>query len=55
MVLESLGKTGTSVPVIMREKEALTDPQHADHGGDRLGPVQVRQGRNGCRAARRST
>ena len=27
MVLESLGKTGTSVAVIMREKEALTDPQ----------------------------
>lgn len=27
MVLETLGKTGTSVPVIMREKEALTDPQ----------------------------
>jgi peptide/nickel transport system substrate-binding protein len=27
MVLESLGKTGTSVPVIMREAEALTDPQ----------------------------
>ncbi|MDF3062895.1 MAG: transporter substrate-binding protein [Microvirga sp.] len=26
MVLESLGKTGTSVPIIMREKEALTDP-----------------------------
>ena len=26
MVLETLGKTGTSVPVIMREKEALTDP-----------------------------
>jgi peptide/nickel transport system substrate-binding protein len=27
MVLESLGKTGTSVPVIMREQDALTDPQ----------------------------
>ena len=27
MVLESLGKTGTSVAVIMREQEALTDPQ----------------------------
>jgi peptide/nickel transport system substrate-binding protein len=27
MVLESLGKTNSSVPVIMREKEALTDPQ----------------------------
>ena len=27
MVLESLGKTGTSVPVIMREADALTDPQ----------------------------
>ena len=27
MVLESLGKTGTSVAVIMREKEALVDPQ----------------------------
>ncbi len=26
MVLESLGKTGTSVPIIMREKEALIDP-----------------------------
>ncbi len=26
MVLESLGKTGTSVPIIMREKDALTDP-----------------------------
>jgi len=26
MVLETLGKTGTSVPIIMREKEALTDP-----------------------------
>jgi peptide/nickel transport system substrate-binding protein len=26
MVLESLGKTGTSVPVIMREKDALVDP-----------------------------
>jgi peptide/nickel transport system substrate-binding protein len=26
MVLETLGKTGTSVPVIMREKEALNDP-----------------------------
>jgi peptide/nickel transport system substrate-binding protein len=26
MVLETLGKTGTSVPVIMREKEAQTDP-----------------------------
>jgi peptide/nickel transport system substrate-binding protein len=26
MVLESLGKSGTSVPIIMREKEALTDP-----------------------------
>ncbi len=27
MVLESLGKTGTSVPIIMREVEARTDPQ----------------------------
>jgi peptide/nickel transport system substrate-binding protein len=27
MVLETLGKTGTSVPIIMREKEALVDPQ----------------------------
>jgi peptide/nickel transport system substrate-binding protein len=27
MVLETLGKTGTSVPVIMREQEALVDPQ----------------------------
>ena len=27
MVLESLGKTGSSVAVIMREKDALTDPQ----------------------------
>ena len=27
MVLESLGKSGTSVAVIMREQEALTDPQ----------------------------
>jgi peptide/nickel transport system substrate-binding protein len=27
MVLESLGKNGTSVAVIMREQEALTDPQ----------------------------
>jgi peptide/nickel transport system substrate-binding protein len=27
MVLETLGKTSTSAPVIMREKEALTDPQ----------------------------
>jgi peptide/nickel transport system substrate-binding protein len=26
MVLESLGKSGTAVPVIMREKEALVDP-----------------------------
>ena len=26
MVLETLGKSGTSVPIIMREKEALTDP-----------------------------
>ena len=26
MVLESLGKSGTSVPIIMREKEALVDP-----------------------------
>ena len=26
MVLELLGKSGTSVPIIMREKEALTDP-----------------------------
>lgn len=26
MVLESLGKTGTSVAIIMREKEAMTDP-----------------------------
>jgi len=27
MVLESLGKTNSSVPVIMREQDALTDPQ----------------------------
>src|SRR5471032_574179 len=27
MVLESLGKSGTSIAAIMREKEALTDPQ----------------------------
>src|SRR4030088_2716567 len=27
MVLESLGKNGTSIPAIMREQEALTDPQ----------------------------
>ncbi len=27
MVLESLGKTGSSIAAIMREKEALTDPQ----------------------------
>ena len=27
MVLESLGKSGTSLPVIMREAEALVDPQ----------------------------
>jgi peptide/nickel transport system substrate-binding protein len=27
MVLESLGKSGTSVAVIMREQEAMTDPQ----------------------------
>lgn len=27
MVLESLGKNGTSVAVVMREQEALTDPQ----------------------------
>ncbi|HEX4892197.1 MAG TPA: ABC transporter substrate-binding protein [Hyphomicrobiaceae bacterium] len=27
MVLESLGKTGTSVPVIMREQDANTDPK----------------------------
>ena len=27
MVLESLGKTGTSLPVIMREVDALVDPQ----------------------------
>jgi len=27
MVLESLGKTNSSVPAIMREQEALTDPQ----------------------------
>ena len=27
MVLESLGKSGTSVAVIMREQDALTDPQ----------------------------
>ena len=27
MVLESLGKTSSSIPAIMREKDALTDPQ----------------------------
>jgi len=27
MVLETLGKTSTNVPIIMREKEALVDPQ----------------------------
>ena len=27
MVLESLGKSGSSIAAIMREKEALTDPQ----------------------------
>ncbi|MBS0240714.1 MAG: ABC transporter substrate-binding protein [Proteobacteria bacterium] len=27
MVLETLGKNGTSVPIIMREQDALTDPQ----------------------------
>ena len=44
MVLESLGKTNSSVPAIMRAQDAATDPQQQVKEADRLRPVQVRQG-----------
>ena len=44
MVLESLGKTNSSVAVIMRAQDAADRPAAAGEGGDRLRPLQVRQG-----------
>ena len=41
-------RAARSVAVIMREKEALTDPQQQVKEVDRLGPVQVRQGPMGA-------
>ena len=55
MVLESLGKTGSSIAAIMREKEALTDPQHAGQGGRSAPDPSCSPRTSGCRAARRST
>jgi peptide/nickel transport system substrate-binding protein len=49
MVLESLGKNGTSVAVIMREQEALTDPQQQIKEVIGFWTVQVRQRRMGSR------
>ena len=40
MVLESLGKTNSSVPVIMREKDAMTDPQQQVKEGVGSGPFK---------------
>ena len=44
MVLESLGKSGSSIAAIMREKDALTDPQQQVKRIDRFGPLHLRQG-----------
>ncbi len=44
MVLESLGKNGSSIAAIMREKDALTDPQQQVKEFDRLRSVRLRQG-----------
>ena len=54
MVLESLGKSGTSVAAIMREKDALTDPQQQIKESDRLRTRSASPRTSGCPAARRS-
>ena len=40
MVLESLGKSGSSVAIIMREQEALTDPQQQVKEANGSGPYK---------------
>jgi hypothetical protein len=53
MLLESLGKTGTSVPIIMREADAQTDPNTQikescnDKCFDACTPPQIRHPRAG--------
>ena len=44
MVLESLGKSGSSIAAIMREKDALTDPQQQVKESVGSGPYRLRQG-----------
>ena len=54
MVLESLGKRGSSIAAIMRETDALTDPSSRSRKR-RLRAPSSSPRTNGCRAARRST
>ena len=49
MVLELLGKSGSSIAAIMREKDAHDRPAAAGQGIDRLGPLHLRQGPVGAR------
>ena len=48
MVLESLGKSGSSIAAIMREKDALTDPQQQVKESVGSGPYRLRQGPMGA-------
>ncbi len=41
LLIDILAKSGTSIPFVMREKEAMVDPFHADRGGDRLRSLHV--------------
>ena len=49
LTLEALGKPSSNVPFIMPERIAKTDPFENIDDADRLGSVQVREGRVGAR------
>ena len=53
LVLEALGKIETNLPVIMRKKEAETDPNAAGDDQDRLRALHVQRGRDRAGAALR--
>ena len=49
LILDALGKLSSNVPFMMPERLAKTDAYQQITGGDRLRPVQVRQGGMGAR------
>ncbi len=49
LLLEAIGKLSSNVPFIMPERIAKTDANTQITDADRLGPVQIRQGRMGSR------